>query len=189
MSSINQPASTAQSSFVTVLAWIFIVLSGFATFIAVLQNIAIHVFFPIDQFPAVFGNARTPQQLPPLAEFLLRHVRWFLAGFLLFSSITLGAAIGLLKRKNWARIIFVGLMSLGIAWSIMSVVLQYTLLSSMVPHVPADAPAEFQSHFERMSTIMMAFSSVMAIVFTTLFGWIIKRLISPTVRREFVSVL
>ena len=189
MSSKIRQVSPARSTFITVLAWTFIVLSGFATLIAGLQNIAIFHLLSFDQFRLVFGDAKTSHQIPALVQFLLAHVRWIFASVLVFSSVTLVSAIGLLHRKDWARVVFVGLMGCGIAWNVAVVVLQYPLLSSLMPRVPEDAPAEFQSHFEWMRSVMMASSTIVAIAFTTLFGWIIRRLLSSTIRREFAPAL
>ena len=42
----------ARSQFVSILAWIFIVMAGFATFVAILQNVMINAVFPIMEFGA-----------------------------------------------------------------------------------------------------------------------------------------
>ena len=42
-------SAPARSNFVTVVAWIFIVLGGLATFIAVLENVVVHTLFPFEQ--------------------------------------------------------------------------------------------------------------------------------------------
>ena len=187
MISVPRPIPATQSLFVTILAWIFIVLSGLAIFVALIQNIAIHLLFSSGQLPALPSNPRIQPQLAPLAEFLVSHVRWILAGFLCLSVVAFVAAIGLLRRMNWARVAFVALMSLGILWSIAGVAIQYTILSATMPPVPAYAPDEFQSHWEWMRTLMMTFSASMALIFTALFGWIIRRLLSQAIRREFRS--
>jgi hypothetical protein len=38
-----------------------------------------------------------------------------------------------------------------------------------------------------MANVMLVFSLVMAVGVSVLFGWIIKRLLSPAIRREFSS--
>lgn len=91
--------------------------------------------------------------------------------------------MGLLKRKNWARIVFIIIMELGIAWNIFGVVFQVLLTSSM-PEMPAGPDAE---RFESMMTITQVFVVAMAVGLCILFGWTIKKLISQDIRSEFLS--
>lgn len=174
----------ARSSFVSVLAWIFIVMSGFSTLISILQNIMINTFFPLDQMQATMHDANGRQAIPPAAEFMMSHFRLFFGVFLAVSAFTLATSIALLKRKNWARLVFIGLLGLGIVWNIGGLFIQQAMFSSMALP-PVKAPVEFQSTFKTMMTVMSVFSLVVAIAFSVLFGWIIKRLVSPEIRHEF----
>jgi hypothetical protein len=64
---------------------------------------------------------QTPElasKIPPFHRFMLSHVQLFMPAMLVIFAVTLVSAIGLLKRKNWARIVFIALMSLGIAYSL-----------------------------------------------------------------------
>src|SRR6478672_6650334 len=105
---LTRPA-VPQSSFVTVLAWIFIVLAGFATLISILQNVMISLMFPIEEMQAAMVQAKHKQDMPVFAEFMFSHFQLFFLSFLVVSSVTLVSAIALLKRKNWARVLFIGL--------------------------------------------------------------------------------
>ncbi len=183
----NQPQAE-RSSFVTALAWVFIVLSGFATLIAIAQNVMINTMFPVDQMEAVMHSAKAQQNIPPIAEFMTSHFRFFFGAFLALSIVTLASSMALLKRKNWARLIFISLMGLGIVWNIGGLFLQQAMFSSM-PSPPTTAPPEFQTQFNSMAQTMMIFSVIMAIGFSVLFAWIIKRLTSQEVRKEFEVVL
>src|SRR6266540_2265395 len=90
-----------RSSFVTVVAWIFIVLSGFATLVGALQNLMIR-FMPFDQVDSVLQHSTTATQFPPAARFMFSHFRvLFLATFLL-SLVMLVASWGLLPRRGAA---------------------------------------------------------------------------------------
>jgi hypothetical protein len=177
-----QSPAVTRSTFVTVLAWIFIVLAGFVTLISVMQNIMIAVLFPVDKMQEAAnqtGNAGAPW----FATFMLNHIQLFFLSFLVVSASTLAAAIGLLKRMNWARILFIGIMALGIAWNIGGVIFMFFLLSSM-PEISAKTPAGF----DVMWKVMLGFNVLFVAGFVWLFGWIIKRLMSDDVRREFAAV-
>src|SRR5262245_61932242 len=101
--------------------------------------------------------------------------------FFFICLLTLISAIGLLKRKNWARIVFILLMGLGIAWMLLSIGIQHSILSSLPQH----STDQFDSHFQTMVLYMQIFSVIMAVGFTIVFGWIIRKLTSETIRQEF----
>jgi hypothetical protein len=173
----GETAGRARSSFVTALAWIFIVLGGFATLMAIAQNVMVGVM-PVAQ-------QTDGQAMPAFARFMMENFRLFFAGFLVLSAVTLAAAIGLLLRRNWARVTFIGLMAFGIFWNVAGLVLTYFVFSSFA--LPAETPPEFVQQHELMTTLMTAFMAVVALAFSAVFGWIIKRLISSDIRREFVA--
>ena len=177
---------STRSTFVSVLAWVFIVLAGFLTFISVLQNIMINTMFSSPQMPAPTGPGA--EQMPAFFRFMLGHMQLFFLAFLAVSTGTLVAAVGLLRRKNWARLAFVGICALGIAWNIAGLVLQQIMFSSM-PGAPSSASPDFRAEFDHMATVMQAFSVVMALSFSVLFAWLIKRLLSEAIRAEFTQAL
>lgn len=175
-------ASVQRSTFVTVLAWLVIVMAGFTTFIGVLQNIMISTMMPFDKMPSPSGPEA--EHMPAFMRFMMANVRWFFLAFLLLSAATLASAIGLLRRKEWARLVFIGLLSLGIVWNIAGVFVQQSMLGGAAM-APTNAPPEFRAEFERMATMMLIVSVVFAVAFSALFGWLIKRLSSAPVRAEF----
>lgn len=176
-----------RSTFVSVLAWIFIVLAGFALVISILQNIMITVMLPLEEMQKSL-NAPEAQEMPAAAKFMFSHFTLFFRAFLVVTLVTFIAAIGLLKRKNWARIIFIVLMALGIAWNIGGVIFQNLFFQGMqseMTNMPPDA-RQFEAQFESMMVVMRMFSILLALAFTVLFGWIIKKLASAKIKREFL---
>lgn len=183
MTAETQLTLPARSSFVTVVAWIFIILAGFATLISVLQNIMVHTVFSADQMQEAMNAAKVQQpSIPPAFAFMFGNLKLFFAAFLILSVAMLTSSIGLLRRKNWGRVMFIALLAFGIAWSVGGLVLQYFVIGAMESQ-PAGAP-EFRS----FANVMLIFSSVIAIGVAVLFGWIIKRLVSPTIRQEFARL-
>jgi hypothetical protein len=179
------PIPVARSSFVTAVAWVFIALAGFATFISVLQNIMIYTFFPVDQMHTAMAQARERQEMPAFALFMFEHIREIFTGFLVVASSVLVVSIGLLKRCNWARVLFIWLLGLGIVWNLAGPILQWFFFRSM-PQSP-QAPPQVQAQFQTMGAIMVVFGTIMAVGMSILFGWIIRRLISPTIKSEFLA--
>jgi hypothetical protein len=179
------PQTPARSTFVTVVAWSFITIAGFASFIAILQALMFFFFFPADMF-RVPESAKGLEEMPAFFRFMLQHMKWFFVFFWTLSVVTLICAIGLLRRKNWARLAFVAIMALGIAWNLGGIWLQEQMMSSF-PKPPVHDPrmAEFHAGFETMMTVMRFAMGIFAIAMSALFAWIIKRLVSRSARAEF----
>ena len=177
-----QPAP--RSNFVTVLAWIFIVLAGFATLVSIMQNIMVWLIFPVAEMRGAAAKVEGQPGVPWFATLMFDYFQWFFLAFLAVCAATLAASIGLLKRKNWARISFIALMVLGILWNIAGVVMMYFFVSSFTEMpMPRKQPAA--EHFGMMMNVMMGFNALITIAFTALWAWIIKRLVSADIRREF----
>lgn len=172
-----------RSTFVTVLAWVFIVLGSFATVIAVLQNALYYVVFPREQMQGLADAGPGAEHVPPFAKFMFANFELFLALFLLLAVVTVVTAVGLLTRKNWARLTFIGLMVFGILWNLGGFVLQQVFVPTMVPL--SDAPPEIAQQFQAMQTGVQAAMLVFAFGFSALFGWIIWRLRSRRIVAEF----
>ncbi len=171
-----------RSTFVTAVAWVFIVLSGFSTLIAVLQNIMLFMMFPVDEMNIAMEEARSSGQVPASAEFMMNNFQYFFLGILLVSLTTLVSSIGLLRRLNWARIIFIVIMILGITWNIGGLALNFVFFSE-IPQIDAEGVDET---FKIMQTIIIVATTIMTIIFSALFGWIIAKLCSEKIREEFV---
>jgi len=178
-----------RSSFVTVVAWIFIVLSGFATLVGGLQNLMIRSM-PFDQFNEVLQDS-TAASLPAPARFMFSHVQLLVLVTFALSLLMLIASIGLLRRHNWARLTFMGLLILGIVYMLGGLLVQQSFISSFDASFNTAAPQDsvfrataeqFQSMFTAMRVVMIVFSLGIAGVF----GWIVARLASAKIRAEFV---
>ena len=166
-----------KSTFVTVVAWLFIVGSSFATLVSLMQNIMFHVMLKETDL------SQATQDMPPGASFVFGHFQLIVLAFLLVSLLMLASSIGLLKRKNWARLVFIVVLALGIIWSLGGVVLQMVMFSSMPP-MPPDPQFE---QFQTMQSIIQWFTALLGVGIAVLFGWIIRKLTSASVRGEFAA--
>jgi hypothetical protein len=173
-----------QSTFVSVVAWIFIIFSGLSTLIGIAQNIMLHLFFPLDKMKTLADMHQHADNIPPFMNFMTTHFDWFFGLFLLLSLLTFISAIGLLNRLNWARLVFIGLMIVGVLWNLGSLVIQQTIMGDMPPP-PPNAPEDFKVRMEAMQTFMTAFMVVFCLGFSALFGWIGWKLHTPAIVAEF----
>lgn len=182
---VGNKAAGSRSTFVSVVAWIFIALSA----ISLLSGLMVDIVFNVAFRGALFQqmSAAAEQHLPPLALFMFHHVRWLITAFLVISLVELLAAIGLLLRKEWGRRLFILFMAGAILWKLVNLVFQFAYPARMhaVPFMPATVPADITHGFQVFGTVMEIFSAVVAVGFCVLYGWIIKRLVSPKIRAEF----
>jgi uncharacterized membrane protein len=185
------PPATPKSTFVTVVAWIFIVLSGLATFISLLQNVMLR-FMPRDLFNSAMQDTTFAHVMPPSARFMFAHFQLVVLLFFVLSAMMLLSSIGLLRRRNWARLVFIGLLGLGIVYNIAGLVVQQSMMSSFTPPFPIDsvfgADSTFRQttqQFTQMMAGMRVVTFIFAIGFAALFAWIIARLVSRPIREEF----
>lgn len=171
-----------RSAFVTATAWSFIVASAFTTVVSLLQNVMVWTMFDSAAFERVLATD-TPGEVPELALSMFRHMPLISVAVLLLSALSLAASIGLLRRRNWARLVFMAMMVLGIAWNLLGLALQFAMMGHMrelMADVPPDAP---DVGFLLVGIGLM--SAVMALGFSAVFGWIFLRLRSPAVVAEF----
>jgi hypothetical protein len=187
MGEMKVESEPSRSSFVTVLAWISIVFSGFAVFVGVIQNIAINTIFPLQEMQnqAALGQAGAHggPAMPAPMLFMLQHIQAIVALTLLSFILAFVISVGLLKRKNWGRIGFIAMMALGIAWNLGGLILQQQMFAAM--NFPVQGDDDMGADFGKMMTFMKIFSLVLTLGLTALNGWIIKRLCSAEIRQEF----
>jgi hypothetical protein len=171
----------SKSLFVTVTAWVFIVLAALASVSALLQNAAMASFLP---GLTVVGNV---QPLPLLNGLLMGYLPWVVGAGFVVSLATLACAIGLLVRLEWARRIFIALLVLAIAANVAGLWLQQEVLQSLVSNTLKGSPlpplvADVFGGFVTAARVMAVLMTVGACL---LMVWIIRRLMSPAVRQEF----
>lgn len=171
----------ARSIFVTATAWVFIVLAALATASALVRNADVASLMPAWQL------ASERQPLPLLTGLLLGYLPWVVGAGVLVSLATLASAIGLLLRLDWARRTFIGLLIVAIVANLLGLWLQHEVVQSVVSHTLSRAPIPPQA-LDVFGGFVTA-ARVMALVVTlgacSLLGWIIRRLMSASVRQEF----
>lgn len=171
----------SRSLFVTVTAWVFILLAALTSLSALLQNAEMASVLP---GLTVVGNV---QPLPLLTGLLMGYLPWVVGAGLAVSLATLACAVGLLLRLEWARRVFIALLVLAIVANVAGLWLQHEVMQSLVSSTLASSPLP-----PLVANVFGGFviaARVMAVLVTLgaclLLVWIIRRLMSPTVRQEF----
>ncbi len=165
----------SRSTFVSVLAWIFIIGAGFGSIVGIMQVIMVSTMFSGEEFSSM------PEDAPAFAKIMQQYFYYFVYGFFAVTLFTFVSSIALLKRKNWARLAFVVILTFGVLWQVGSLFLQFYMFSEF-PKMPTHEGFE---DFERMHNIMRWFTAVIAIGISGLFIWIIKKLTTQPIISEF----
>lgn len=177
------PPVQQRSSFVSVIAWIFIVLTGFGALIGLMQNIMVQTMFSGPEMQTALNSPEVASQMPAFVRFMFSHFKLYV--FLMFATtvFTLVSAIGLLKRKDWARKTFIVILGLSILVLFASLIAQFFFFPNPAELAGDEIPGEFQT----MMRVMQIFITIFYTGLAVLFGWIIKKLLSPAILLEFQS--
>jgi hypothetical protein len=171
----------ARSLFVTVTAWVFIVLGLMASISAVVQNAT------ASSLPGQIAVAGSALPQPWLTAWLLAYLPWVVGAGLVVSVATLAAAVGLLLRLEWARRTFIGMLGLAIVINLAGLWLQQELMLSVVQAtlMQATLPAQVAGVFGGFVVAARSMAMVVTLAGCGMLAWIAWRLTLPTVRQEF----
>lgn len=171
--------STKRSTFVTVLAWIFIVLSSMASLVGLFQNLFLWFMPRIDmeQVMSQGGDA-----VPTLFLWMFGNIQWLFLFVWLMALSALVSSIGLLKRKPWGLSAFTAMLYVGILWVLSCLALMISVWVS--------TPA-FRTGLHAGEASIMVFIAVFNFIFAAgqlgLLAWLIRRLSAPAVKAEFAQ--
>ncbi|WP_372524820.1 hypothetical protein [Piscinibacter sp.] len=171
----------ARSLFVTVTAWVFIVVGVVASATALVQNAAVVALVP------GLHVAGDTHPLPLLSGLLMGYLPWVVGAGLVISLATLASAIGLLVRLNWARRVFIGMLAVAIVANLAGLWLQQEVMQSVVSSTLGGAPIPPQvlGVFGGFVTAARVMATLVTLGACTMLAWIIRSLMSPRVRQEF----
>jgi len=167
----------ARSIFVTTTAWVFMLLGALACAWALVQNALL-----------VGGGAAVDgAPVSGLIGLLVTHLPWVVNAGLAMSLATLASAVGLLLRLNWARRTFIALLLLAIVANLLGLGLQQEVMQSVADTTLSTTalPPQALGVFGGFVTAARVMAVLVTLGACGLLGWIIRRLMSPTVRQEF----
>ena len=169
----------ARSLFVTMTAWLFIVLAALTSMSALVQNAAVASLLP--------GMQVATERMPLLTGLLIGYLPWVVGTGLVMSVATLASAIGLLMRLDWARRSFIALLVVAIFANLLGLWLQQEVVQSVVSTTLSNVaiPQQALGVFGGFVTAARVMAVLMTLVGCAFLGWIIRRLMSATVRQEF----
>jgi hypothetical protein len=170
----------SRSRFVTFIAWMFILLAAFACEWAVIQNATQSSWAPL-------GDKAGQAGLPWLTSLLLRYLPWVFSCAIALSLATMVCAFGLLRRFEWARRVFIGLLMVAIGVDLAGLWLQQEFMHVLVDSAlrQASLPQQAAELFGGMATAARLLAGIITLVASVALAGIIRRLMSPSIRQEF----
>ncbi|WOX05064.1 hypothetical protein [Microbulbifer pacificus] len=165
----------SRSNFVTVLAWILIIGSAYLFFLSVVKVLLLSSIPGGDElFAAAEGR-------PFVIQFMLEYMYVFTYGFCVITAFSFFASIALLRRKNWARFALIVVMAFGVLWQISNLIMKVYMFTQVSPYLPEEGLEEI----ERINSILRWFNFLKTIVVASVFAWILKKLLTHPVIKEF----
>jgi hypothetical protein len=167
----------SRSRFVNLVAWLAIMLAAFACAWAVIQNAAHSSWAP----------AAARDGLPWLSGLLLRYLPGVFSCAVALSLATLVCAVGLLRRVEWARRLFIGLLAVAIVVVLGGVWLQQELARLVVDDTLRHAALSQRAAelFDGMVIVTRALAGALSVTAGLALAAVMRRLMSPAVRQEF----
>ncbi|WP_374562605.1 hypothetical protein [Ideonella sp.] len=172
-----------RSLFVTLTAWAAIVMAAVACAFGAIQQAALASWLP------ALDSAVQSEPMPLVSGMMLSYLPWVTGTGLILAVALLVAAVGLLMRLEWARRAFIGLVVVAIAANLASLWLQHEFVQSLVDATLRDTPLPMGAVgvFGGFATAAKVLSGVVTLGACGLLAWVIRRLMSPKVRQEFVA--
>jgi hypothetical protein len=168
----------SRSRFVNFVAWIFILLGAIACEWAVIQNAS------QSSWATLAGDQSS---LPWLTGLLMRHATWVFTTAVALSLATMVCAFGLLRRIEWARRVFIGLLMVAIVVDLSGLWLQQEFMHLVVDSALRQTTLSQSAAdvFGGVVTAARVLAGLITLVASLALVGIIRRLMSPAVRQDF----
>lgn len=180
---VEASGTPQRSKFVTGIAWIMIVLCGLGLLVSLFQNAILVIFLVFVGDLKKVMEAPGLENMPPMIKGVFEYFQYIIPGIFVVMVAGLAASVGLLKRKEWARKVYVVTL---ILVSVLQVVWMIAMMGSM---------ESMMFHGDVLGGVSKVFIIVMKIFLglTTLAGsalnvWIAVKLMKKEVRMEFGGV-
>jgi hypothetical protein len=164
------PKAIPHSPFIDGLAWSTIIAGALLALLSLLEWAAFAAMDPSIDLKMLLGQFGVDVELPAYAVFMFKHMKTISASLFALSVVSIVCALGLLQRKNWARIAFIVMLVLSIALN--GAGLYFSLVFLGGPMAMSAKAA-------------MLINAVLIIVLSWMMVWMVKRLRTDDIKREF----
>lgn len=181
MKSVDSHSAPQRSGFVTITGWLFLAIGAIMTIASMIQALMyVRMLSMPTMHQAMHEGAK---HLPFLLQLVFDHFRLYLFFVVSLSLSTLISAIGLLKRKNMARKLFITVLSVA-ALAIIAACITQLSINPPTTNIP---DGQIPREAKNMLRAMKGFQFILTFSVSCLIGWIISRLSAPEIIKEFHS--
>lgn len=173
-----------RSTFVSALAWSFIVLAALSVFFGVIQFAVVQIFVDQEALRAGMRTEHAVEKLPEAVRFIFSHVKLLATIMLAGSAAMLWVSVGLLKRREWARWGFIGLMLLAAAGHLAPLAGGAGLVT-WATNLLSGAPDGVQQTVSGVARAAWLVFAGLNVLLAAVFAWLAWKLTRPEVRAEF----
>lgn len=174
-----------RSSFITGLAWTFIACALLGVLVTGGQLVAVNTVLPVETLRAMLRELEKSLPLPAFIGAAFEHLRELLTVLLALSLVTLAASIGLLTRRNWARLVFIVLSLVSALWHAVGAFAPLAVVFAPLTFVQA-FPPELRAPAEMLLRMALWATIGSGLLFAGAFAWLAKRLAGEEIRQEFL---
>lgn len=180
-----------KTSFVTVIAWVFIALATMILMTSVIQFIVVAFLnFGATQSGDVYSLVVTElkkglkdSNTLELALVAFRYAWVIVTVIFLYAITLLWTSIGLLKRREWARKTMIVLLAIAIFYELSDLAWQFYVMNSTMAPLMKEMPGLGSG----IMAIILGIVTIMVLAFCALFVWVIIKLRSERIRQEFAT--
>lgn len=181
MEPVNNLIAPQRSKLVTTTAWIFIIIGAFSTLASAIQ---ILMYVRILSMPTMHQTMHEGvKHLPALLQLLFENFRLYLTFIFTLSLSTLVSAIGLLRRYNPARKLFITVLIV-ITLCLLAAFITQLSINPATTNIPS---AQVPKEAKAMLRAMKGFLFIITFSTSCLFGWLIAHLTNEEIRQEFTE--
>jgi hypothetical protein len=131
--------------------------------------------FLLDPAQLPFRDPALLAALPPSLAFLVGNLRLLVAGMFVASLLACLCGIGMLFRVDSARIVFIVLLLVGVAWNLGLLYLQHVSSSAMVDFMQQAGRDATEEAVARALAMAAASASLLCLVLGAIAGWLMTR--------------
>jgi hypothetical protein len=176
-------AASPAGDFVTALAYSFIALSCASLLMSLIQYLLFTHLLPKDALRELFIDAVQLNLIPALIVAIIENMHVLSIALFISAGATLLLSVALLKRREWARVLF--------AWFLIVTALVHfgaaLLPFIFVQEAAQPIPEELRGAVETVRTVLTVSCVGMGLVFGACFAWAAKRLFDTDVKNEFIA--
>lgn len=174
---MNTATANKNATFITLISWVFILIGGFIALGTLMQSVMLTFLFSNEEFAAAMQLSS--KEMPAQAAFMLEHIRSISWSAFAIAALLVSASVGMLRRKNWARLLFIGMMWLFAVVTVTMAMVQLGYLANL------SAGKDLPEGFIKLMQATKLMSLLFGIGLGVLFGWLGWKFARPAIKAEF----